>query len=357
MNLQREVRGQDGGPEHENHQPERSRTTARRYPVWSAAGLAIAGIAAIVAVALWPHGHRAATPAGSTPATSIQTPTSEPSKVSVSPRTSPSAIAGTATAQNLRIPDNVKADLLTAFVATKKAQPSEITGPVSGSVFYGYLPATDTYWAVADFALSPTAAEQTKVDFQDGGDLGIFHHRPGQNWQVTVGNYPWPCPGDLPEGMRSVWGLSINPGCVIISASAPDRGHTDNVITLPDGTYFGEVKTLQYDVDGTASMLFDPYTWADGGNPVDTRPGTWDLLDADARTATRYGDGTSGTVSDGVFDRAFAQLVASSMPEFAGNLNDGYIVTLKSNKITSMTQVGPTDPMPSSHPSYTEPTG
>jgi hypothetical protein len=262
----------------------------------------------------------------------------------------------TATPRNLTIPNDVRKQLLSAFVAAKQTQPSEITGPVPGSVYYGYLPATDRYWAVADFALSPTASQQTQINFQDGGSRGIFHHRTGQPWLVTIGDIPWPCPGDLPDAMRSVWNLPISRGCVILSASAPDRGETDKAITLPDGTYFGEVKTLQYDFDGSASMLFDPYTWGDGNNPVDSQPGAWDLLNADARTATRYGSGTSGTVSAGVFDKAFAQLVATSMPQFAGHPTDGYIITVKNHEITSMAQVGPLNPMPSSHPSYTEPT-
>jgi hypothetical protein len=178
----------------------------------------VVGLAAVVAVALWPHSHQTSPPAGSagpTPVTNAPIPTSQPSKAQAGPSTTPSAIARTrsAAAQNLRIPDSVRVELLTAFVAAKKAQPSEITGPVPGSVYYGYLPATDTYWAVADFSLSPTASQQTQINFQDGGSRGIFHHRAGQPWLVTIGDIPWPCPGDLPDAMRSVWNLPISRGC------------------------------------------------------------------------------------------------------------------------------------------------
>lgn len=366
MSLQRLAKGHDPERLNDDHPHERPRAT-RRYVALSVGALAAAGVAAIIAVAIWPHDHGTATPAGATrtssPAPSASTPKAEPSKSRISPTTRPSTASNPGTArtpaaaENLVIPDDVRAQLLTAFAAAKHVQLSDIAGTRPGWVYYGYLPATDTYWAVADFWPSRTASLQTRVDFQDGASLGVFHHRTGQPWQVAIGGIPWPCPGDLPDAMRSVWDLPISGGCVIVSASAPDRGHLTTSITLPDGTYYGAVKTLQYDYDGTASMLFDPYTWGDGSNPVDNQPGAWDLLGANARTATRNGTGTGGGLAAGVFDKDFAQGVASAMPQFAGHPNYGYIVSVQNHQITSMTQVGPLNPMPASHPSYIEPTG
>lgn len=35
----------------------------------------------------------------------------------------------------------------------------------------------------------------------------------------------------------------------------------------------------------------------------------------------------------------------------------GYIVTIQGERITSITHIGPLNPMPATHPSYTEPNG
>jgi hypothetical protein len=241
-------------------------------------------------------------------------------------------------------------------VAAKKIQSSEISGTRPGSVYYGYLPATDTYWAVADFALSPTAAFQTKVNFQDGGSTGIFHRRPGQAWQVTIGGIPWPCPGDLPDAMLAVWHLPISPSCTVVVAAVPDRTKLDKDVSLPDGTYYGIFETLQYDYDDTGYVLFDPYTWTQGGAPVDNQPATWGSLTLNSRTTTNYVPGSQTAVTEGVFDPSFARRVAAAMPQYAGHLTNGYVVTVQAGQVTAVTEIGPNNPMPASHPSYIEPT-
>jgi hypothetical protein len=355
---------QDAWQQNEDRLHHRSRAKTRRYVAASAIGLAAASVVAVVAMALWPHSHGTANPANLIPTSSKSPGTPTPSQTS-SPRpsespaatgSSPSRTTGTAAAQNLPIPNDVRSQLLSAFVAAKKVQASEIAGPTPGSVYYGYLPATDTYWAVADFSLSPTASQQTQINFQDGGSRGMFHRRAGEAWQVTIGEIPWPCPGDLPDAMLSVWHLSISAGCVVVNTPFPDRSKR-NFVTLPDGDYFGTIEWLEYTYADGGSLDFDPYTWANGSGPVDNQPDAWSSLQVDTHTVTRYGDGTHEGVTNGVFDAAFGQRVASSMPQFVGHPTDGYIVSVRSQRVTSVTQVGPLNPMPASHPSYAEPPG
>jgi hypothetical protein len=229
---------------------------------------------------------------------------------------------------------------------------------VPGSVYYGYLPTTGTYWAVADFALSSTASQQTQVNFQDGGSRGVFHRLADQAWQVTVGGYPWPCPGDLPDEMRSVWNLSINGECVIVNAIPPNRGKLETVLTLPDGTYFGTLELLQYNYDETGTVLFDPSTWTNTAAPVDHQPAAWSSLSVDSRTTTTFGSvlvGTPGGVKEGIFDSGFARIVAAAMPQFAGHPTSGYVVTVQGQRIAAISKIDPLNPMATAHPDYTEP--
>jgi hypothetical protein len=361
----------DAWQQNEDRLLERPRTTARRYLTMSGIGLVAASVAAVVAIAVWPHGHGSATPAEPTP-----TPTITPAPSKPTPSTGrsnspgaetttppPATSTGTASAENLPIPDDVRQQLVTAFVAAKKVQPSEVSGTKPGTVYYGYLPATDTYWAVAEFSLSPSASEQTKIDFQDGADQATFHRQAGQPWQVTIGDIPWPCPGDLPDAMMSAWNMSISPGCDIVSADAPGRidpttgaVKPTTIITLSDGTYYGFFEALDYTYGGTGGVLFDPYTWSDGGAVVDNQRAALGELSLNSRTTTKYVAGSGSDVTEGVFDTAFARRVAAAMPQFVDHPSYGYVITVQNQQITSVTEIGPNNPMPASHPSYIEPT-
>lgn len=184
----------------------------------------------------------------------------------------------------------------------------------------------------------------------------MFHHQAGQPWQVTLGGIPWPCPGDLPDAMMSAWSMSISPGCVIVRGNAPDRIEPTTTISLSDGTYYGFFETLQYAYDGTGGVLFDPYTWSNPGGVVDNQPAALSYLSLNSRTATKCVPGSRSDVTEGVFDTAFAQRVAAAMPQFVNHPSYGYVITVQNQQITSVTEIGPNNPMPASHPSYIEPT-
>ena len=107
----------------------------------------------------------------------------------------------------------LRAQLLGTFAAAKGISRSDISQIVPGSLYYGQLTESGTYWALAQFIPSAQASEQTKVDFQDGAGDGIFTRRADGAWTVTIGHIPFPCPGDLPSALLRVWGLSLATAC------------------------------------------------------------------------------------------------------------------------------------------------
>lgn len=117
--------------------------------------------------------------------------------------------------RNLAATLATKAALQSAFVAYKKVPASDIAGTQAGSVYYAYVPSTQTYWALASFTPSSTASQDTLVGMQDGGATGIFRRGTGGSWtMLTVGSFPF-CPSQtpLPSDVRTLWGLSDPTGC------------------------------------------------------------------------------------------------------------------------------------------------
>lgn len=94
--------------------------------------------------------------------------------------------------QNLVITSAEKSQLTAAFVALKGISLSDIAGagPTAGSVYYAYDPSTDTYWALAGFETSTTAPFDVQVNFQDGGNTGMFRKAGAGAWQVQLGGVP-----------------------------------------------------------------------------------------------------------------------------------------------------------------------
>ena len=80
---------------------------------------------------------------------------------------SPGAAAGAASAgpggaRALTASPAVREELTAAFADYKGIPPSDVAG-ISGSVYYAYDPATDTYWALANFVPSLRASSHRCV--------------------------------------------------------------------------------------------------------------------------------------------------------------------------------------------------
>jgi hypothetical protein len=139
----------------------------------------------------------------------------------VSPAASSPAPAGTGGVRNLPVSQDVRNELTVAFVNTKGIPLSDVAGTLPGSVYYAYDPATDTYWAEANFQASRTASQLVLTDFQDGASVGLFARAAGTGWQAEVGGAPIICAEVpfFPPAVLMAWSLPTeaeragSPGC------------------------------------------------------------------------------------------------------------------------------------------------
>jgi hypothetical protein len=93
-----------------------------------------------------PDKRQAVTPAAST------TPSAAASPTAAAPSATPATPGGV---QNLVITSAEKSELTAGFAAREGMSVSSVLGggPLPGSVYYAYDPATGTYWALANFEL------------------------------------------------------------------------------------------------------------------------------------------------------------------------------------------------------------
>src|SRR5207237_7018301 len=176
---------------------------------------------------------------------------------------------------------------------------------------------TNTYWAAATFMASSTATEQTGVNMQDGGAEATFTRVGNGPWEVRIHDSLWPCPGDLPANVLTIWHLSIVDGCEVAQAVSPDEEKMTagaTFISLPDGTYFGTILYADLDYGGQGSLVFDPVTWSGEAAPTDA-VGALSNLTIDASTDVEYSVGSSAASSHVVgahLDPVFINLVGNA---------------------------------------------
>lgn len=133
-----------------------------------------------------PDNRQTGTPAASSTATKTASPPAG------TPTSGPARPGGV---RNLVISSAERRELTAAFVAYKGISPSDLfgVGPLPGSVYYAHDLVTDTYWALASFQPSSTASLNVKVNFQDGGNVGMFRKSGGGRWQAQTPGWPPIC--------------------------------------------------------------------------------------------------------------------------------------------------------------------
>jgi len=251
-------------------------------------------------------------------------------------------------------------------VAEKGLPPAEVTGPVPGTLYYGLDNATETYWAVATFSLTGSASFDAQVSMQDGGNVGVFSHESGQGWTARFGGIPFPCPGELPADLMSVWGMTSSGGCVVISATSPARAQANaaNISDMPAGTYFGSVLYEELSLAGEGSIMFEPETWQGSSSPA-SHSRLYYVLPIARSEVAGYWTGASRSASHeilGTFGLAFAQRVQSAMEPFTTQPLSGYEVTVSiragcsgaCSTIVKIVQMNSVAPLPA-NPDFTEP--
>lgn len=120
--------------------------------------------------------------------------------------------------QNRVITGAAKSELTSAFLAYTGIPPSEVAGggPVPGSVYYAYDPATDTDWAAANFLPVNTLPLSALESFDSAGDIGMFRQVGTGAWQVLTGASSLRClaPHFFPQAVLIAWSLPTSPSCM-----------------------------------------------------------------------------------------------------------------------------------------------
>ncbi|HXQ18553.1 MAG TPA: hypothetical protein VN781_02890 [Acidimicrobiales bacterium] len=127
--------------------------------------------------------------------------TARPPASSTAPTTTPIT-------QNLAVTDGVRAALLQAGASLKGLPASDFTGLVSGRTYYAFDSATDTYWAAAGLAPSPSSI-QAQVSSQDDGAYLLFSRPAGGAWTAVNdglgGIAGTVCPAPVPAAVLTLW--------------------------------------------------------------------------------------------------------------------------------------------------------
>jgi hypothetical protein len=140
------------------------------------------------------------TPPAATTSSAIATSAVPPASVNPSP--SPTG------AENLVLTDAIRAQLVAAAAALNSLPASAYVGLVHGESYYGFDPATNTYWAGGALDPSPSS-EQAQVSVQDDGGYYIFEEPAGGSWTASAegmaGVAGGTCSVHIPPALVALW--------------------------------------------------------------------------------------------------------------------------------------------------------
>ena len=139
--------------------------------------------------------------------TACSSSTSQPAAsatITVTATASPSPTA----AENLVLTDAVREQLVAAAARLNSLQPSDYLGLVKGESYYGFDPATNTYWAGGALDPSPTS-QQAQVSVQDDGGYYIFQKPANGSWTASAeglaGIEGAKCSVTIPPALVALW--------------------------------------------------------------------------------------------------------------------------------------------------------
>jgi hypothetical protein len=137
---------------------------------------------------------------------SSATPASAGASANSSPSASPSPSA--TGAENLVLTDAIRAQLVAAAAKLHDLPASAYLGLVKGESYYGFDPATSTYWAGGALDPSPSS-QQAQVSVQDDGGCYIFEERAGGSWTASAeglaGIEGATCSVHIPAALVALW--------------------------------------------------------------------------------------------------------------------------------------------------------
>jgi hypothetical protein len=143
--------------------------------------------------------------ASSQPATA---PTAPPATASAAPPASASATPSPTGPENLALTDQIRAQLVAAAASLNGLPASAYLGLVHGESYYGYDPATSTYWAGGALDPSPSS-QRAQVSVQDDGGYYIFEEPAGGSWTASseglAGIEGATCSVHIPPALVALW--------------------------------------------------------------------------------------------------------------------------------------------------------
>jgi hypothetical protein len=122
---------------------------------------------------------------------------------------SPAAASPSPTAaENLVLSNPIRAQLVAAAASLNGLPASAYLGLVHGDSYYGFDPATNTYWAGGALVPSPSS-ERAQVSVQDDGGYYVFKEPAGGSWTAFAegmagigGNK---CSLPIPSALLALW--------------------------------------------------------------------------------------------------------------------------------------------------------
>jgi hypothetical protein len=162
------------------------------------------GISAVLAGAVWLAA--CSSPASQPPAANTAQATTTPPATATT--AAPPASASPAGAENLALTDPVRAQLLAAAAKLNGLPASAYLGLVQGESYYGFDPATSTYWAGGALDPSPSS-QRAQVSVQDDGGYYIFEEPAGGSWTASsegmAGIEGATCSVHIPPALVALW--------------------------------------------------------------------------------------------------------------------------------------------------------
>jgi hypothetical protein len=187
--------------------------------------IALCGVAAVAVGALFLSACSNGSPTAAGTTTTSSTASSGSGSSGSGGRTTTTTSGATSTsttsgaAQNLVATAAIKSALTAVYVAHSGLPAAEVAGTAPNSVYYAFVPSTNTYWAISGFVPAANASLNTQVAMQDDGCCGIFNMTSGGAWTFVSGYLGEPCGGQIPAALEELWNLTPPGDCAPATAT------------------------------------------------------------------------------------------------------------------------------------------
>jgi hypothetical protein len=170
----------------------------------------VPGVIALLAVAI----SAAACSSPASPANSASQPSGANTTTSAATAAAATGSAGSSASPsatgvaNLVLTDAIRAQLVAAAAKLNGLPATAYVDLVHGESYYGFDPATSTYWAGGALDPSPSS-QRAQVSVQDDGGYYVFEKPAGGSWTASAvglaGTEGASCPVHVPPALVALW--------------------------------------------------------------------------------------------------------------------------------------------------------